>query len=490
MVSSRLLVVALGMVAAAWSVARWRQAVKLTMVLLILEGALRKWVVPGSQDLVYFAKDVFLLGAYLGFLQRRSVHRYRPPHNPVLYIALSLAALVGVVQILNPSLPNILVGVFGFKAYFFYVPLLFVVPAAFNSDAELFQAMRRYVLVAIPVCLLAVAQFFSPATSMINSYAWGGGGGDVNYVATFGSSTYVRVTGTFSFITGFTSYLLANAILLLTLLGQARWRMRGNLLLYASLGLTLLGMLMTGSRGPVYAMAILFPFYWWLGVAREGDSGATFGRLVLGIGLLALFLGIAGEQAFSAFYGRAIGSSSDVGSRITYPLTVPFEILPIVGFLGYGIGATHQTAAALTVGIPPYSWLHGLLVEPETGRIMVEMGGVGFLLIYLIRIFMPFWALLQIHRLRSRFHRSVATASFLYFLSQVLGTVVFDVTSGVFYWFFGGLLMTVLKLDQQSRAAAARNAAAAKAEAPAPVRTPAPAGAGSAWQRRTGSRSW
>ena len=33
-------------------------------------------------------KDVFLLGAYAGFLQRRAVHRYKPPANPPLYIAL------------------------------------------------------------------------------------------------------------------------------------------------------------------------------------------------------------------------------------------------------------------------------------------------------------------------------------------------------------------------------------------------------------------
>ncbi len=97
-------------------------------------------------------------------------------------------------------------GIFGFKAYFFYVPLLFVLPAAFPSDAALYRFLRRYALISIPVGLLAMAQFFSPASSFLNTYARSN---EDAYVATFGSSTYVRVTATFSFITGYTTYLLA-----------------------------------------------------------------------------------------------------------------------------------------------------------------------------------------------------------------------------------------------------------------------------------------
>lgn len=472
MLNARLLVMLLSVVAAGWSIVRWQKAVKLALVLLVFEGALRKWVLPGAQDLVYFAKDVLLLGAYIGFLQRRPALRFRPPAIPVLYVSLTVAVLIGLFQVVNPNLPNLLVGILGFKAYFFYVPLLFVVPATFATDAELYRFLRRYVLLAIPVGLLGVAQFFSPSSSVINTYAWGAS--DMGDIATFGTSAYVRVTGTFSFITGFTSYLLMNSILALALLGYGRWRLRGNLLIYASLGLTLLCILMSGSRGPVVSLAVLFPVYWWLAVAREGGSGATFGRLLVGAGLLSLFLFYAGNEALTAFYGRASGAT-DVQARITYPLLVPWNILPAAGLVGYGIGSTHQTAAAVTKGIPPYSWLHGLLVEPETGRIMVELGGVGFVLIYLIRLYMPLLSLSQVPRLRLHFHRALATACLLFFTAQILGTVIFDVTAGLYYWFFGGLLLTAIRLDQ---VAVARQAAAPP---PNPVR--------SVWHPRSGFRS-
>ncbi len=455
--SLRFLIVVAGGGVLAWSVLNWRQAIRFALILLIAEGALRKWVFPGAQDLIYFAKDVFFLGAYAGFLRDRSGGRvrYHPPAMPVLYFALGMSAVLGLLEIFNPNLPNLLVGILGFKAYFLYVPLLFVVPAAFDGDAEIYRFLRRYVLIAIPVGVLAITQFFSPTTSMLNTYAWNTS--DYGFVATFGTSTYVRVTGTFSFITGYTSYLLATSILTLTVLGTASWRFRGNLLVFAAFGMTLLGMFMSGSRGPVAMLALVSPLYWWLAIAREGQAGAVFGRALLSLGVVAACLSYFGGDALGAFVGRA-KASTDIQARFTSPLESPLLLLPDAGPLGLGIGATHQTAAAVTPGIPPYSWLHGLLAEVETGRIMVELGAVGFLAVYFVRLLLVVVALTQALRLRTRFHRILATASFLFLLIQVLGGAVFDVTAGVYYWFFAGLTFLAIRLDQQVAAAPRKEA--------------------------------
>jgi hypothetical protein len=449
----RVLVILAGGAAAIWAFRRWRIALQMVLVLLIFEGAIRKWLVPSSQDLVYFAKDVLLLGVYAGFFRDlpRLRQRIRQPAQPVLYGALAFCALFGLLQVFNPTLPNLLVGLFGFKAYFFYVPLLFVVPAAFPDDAALYTFLRRYALLAIPVGLLAIAQFFSPASSVLNTYARSN---EDAYVATFGSSTYVRVTATFSFITGYTAYLLTAVILILTLLAAGRWRFRGHLLLFGGLGMTLLGMLMSGSRGPVLLLILLFPFYWWLAVIRERGGAAAFGRLVIVLALVAGVLAATGGRAVDAFLGRAAGVG-DVSGRINAPLLTPWALLPEVGLLGFGIGATHQTAATLAPGVVPYSWLHGLAVEVESGRILMELGPVGFLLVFFVRFYLAFYAFTQARALRTRFHRSLATASFLFFLAALPGGVVFDVTSDLYYWFFGGLLLLVVRLDRE----AARKAA-------------------------------
>ena len=214
----------------AWSFRRWRRPCRSPWSSLIFEGAIRKWLFPSSQDLVYFAKDVlFLLGAYAGFLRDRRQLPLQPPAVPAAHGRAGARVLLGLLQVFNPTLPNLLVGVLGFKAYFFYVPLLFVAAGGLPR--------RRG-----PRPL--------PATLRADRHPGGAAGGrpvlqprgqrpqhlraDRNedaYVATFGSSNYVRVTATFSFITGYTAYLLAMAILLLlTLLATGRWRFRGNLL--------------------------------------------------------------------------------------------------------------------------------------------------------------------------------------------------------------------------------------------------------------------
>jgi len=472
-VSTRLLVVLVGLAAVVWSVQKWRLAVQVGMLLVIFEGAIRKWLLPGSQDLVYFAKDAFFLGAYIGFFRDRSRLRLHSPPAPGLYAGLALGAAMGLFEVFNPQLPNLFLGFLGFKSYFLYVPLLFVVPAVFASDQALARFLKRYVLLAIPVGLLTVAQFFSSPGSFLNTYAHPT---EVWEITTFGSSEYVRATGTFSYISGFTSYLLASTLLILMILTTTRWRFRGNLPVYAALGMTVLSMLMSGSRGPIFMLALLFPLYWWLAVVREKQSGRTFVRLLLGVGLLVAGLRTAGEEAFTAFSQRASGSQSDVIGRLATPFVAPFYVLPYTGALGYGIGATHQAASAVTKGIVPYSWLGGIRTEAESGRVMLELGPLGFFLVYSVRMILVFFTFGQVLRLRTVFHRAVAISALLFLLVQIPGGVIFEVTAGVYYWFLAGLVFLVVRLDREAvlaQAAAARRSAASAPQMITPVGAPA-----------------
>src|SRR5258707_5555128 len=110
--NSRILIMLAGGASAAWAFRNWRQAVQVTMVLLIVEGALRKWFFPSSQDLVYFTKDVVLLGAYVGFFRDRTRQQFKPPPLALVKILLAASVLVGLIQVFNPNLPNLLVAIF------------------------------------------------------------------------------------------------------------------------------------------------------------------------------------------------------------------------------------------------------------------------------------------------------------------------------------------------------------------------------------------
>jgi hypothetical protein len=458
--SLQLLVLAAAIAGAVWAYSRWRQGLKAAMVLLVVEGAIRKWLLPDAQELVYFGKDILLVGVYLGFLNDPIRRRLPIKVPPVLQAALLAGVSIGALQVVNPALPNLLVGLLGFKSYFLYVPLLWVVPAAFSTDRELAVFLRSYVLLAIPVGLLATAQFLSPADNPLNTYARAGAQG--GYAVSFGTSPQVRVTGTFSYITGYSSYVLTVTILALAILAATRWRYRGNLRVFAALGLTLLGMLMTGSRGPVFMLVLLLPLYWWLGMVREREGISVIGRFLLAASVLAVLLNYVGSDAIGAFYGRATGGG-DITGRLTGPFIEPVGLAGDAGLLGFGIGATHQAAEAVTKGILPYSWLHGLLVENEPGRVMLELGVVGFVVVYLARIYLILLALRGVFTLKTSFHRAIATSCVLFFLAHLPGGVVFNVTAGVYYWFFAGLLFLAVRLD-----------AIRPAEQPVPVRAPPP----------------
>ena len=458
-----LVVATLAGVAFFWALQRWRRGTQAVLVLLILEGAVRKWLFVDSQQLVYFGKDVLLLGCYAGFLRDQAARRYRIAASPILVLLLSLGAAWGALEVFNPQLPNILVGIFGFKAYFFYIPLMFLLPACFNDDRQVNAFLRRYCLIAIPIALIGLLQFVSSPGSAINAYATGGG--DEAGIITFGSSEHVRITGTFSFITGYTSYLFTNATLLLALLGASRWKFAANRKLYLALGLTFLGMLMTGSRGPLFTLAVILPFYWYLAVMREGDAGLTVSRAGLTLAVVTAAIATFGGNALAAFIGRASGNS-DVAERLISPFRSPLNILPDAGLFGYGIGAAHQMAKPLAPSIIPYSWLHGLQTEVETGKIMLELGPLGFTLIYLARLALVAVAFQHALSLRTRFHRALAIGAFLYFLVQLVGSPVFDVTTGVYYWFFAGLMMLAARLDRD----AARAQVAAQPAAAPPAR--------------------
>ena len=177
----------------------WKKAARWLLYWMILAGAARKWLFPGSADAVVLASHVLLAGVYVRMLINIG-KRKNYTISPAFIAFSSLLILWCMVSIFNPDLPSIQVGLLGFLIHCFYLPLAFVIPETFSTKRELLAFLRNYVYFSVPVLLLGAYQFFSPATSPINSYV--GGGGDIAMVG-----SHVRVTGTFSYITGYTAYL-------------------------------------------------------------------------------------------------------------------------------------------------------------------------------------------------------------------------------------------------------------------------------------------
>jgi hypothetical protein len=425
------------------SVLNWRQSIKAVLVLLVFEGVLRKWVFPDASEAIYFLKDVILIGAYVNYYGfARNLHR---PHlrNSLLTILIFLASGWCLFQAWNPSLGSPLVGLFGLRNYLLYIPLIGLTPALFDTEEALYRFLRNYLLLLIPVGLLGVAQFFSPADSFLNVYAPG-----ETAVATFGVTTNARVTGTFSYISGYAVYLLVCFSLLipmLTISQPPRWRW----LTIVELLLLVVNGFMNGSRGLILGCILILLGYFLVKIVTQTASTLRLlKQFTVPIVAVAITSVIWFYPAIDAFWQRTT-SNQDIPRRIAGGFLEPLYFFQYKELDGFGTGATHQATPALRriLGLPGGEAIP-VGYEAEMGRITLELGPLGFLFWYGLRLAL-IGLLWQVHRRLSRpFLKELALSICLLHLVQLSGQLVFNHTALVYYWFFSGFIFLLPQLEQ------------------------------------------
>lgn len=443
-----LLVVVVGLLAVAGilyiSSHNWRRTVKAVLVLVVIEGALRKWVLPQASDFMYFLKDLVLLGAYLKYFAFARSEKKYPVRNNLLNNLIVIVAGWCLFQAFNPSLGSPVVGLFGSRGYIFYIPLMWMLPNLFQSESELYKFLRSHLLLVIPVGILGIAQFFSPASSPLNVYA----PGEVSSVATFGATNAVRVTGTFSYLSGFSVYLAVCFGLLIPMLTikQSQW---WRWVTVAELLLVTVNSFMTGSRGVVITEVLFLLGYLGIqGITRPASTVRLLGKFIAPVTVVAIAACIWFQSAIDAFWRRTTGNQ-DLSGRIAGSFMEPFEFIQYKELDGYGTGATHQAAPALrrVLGLPGGEFIP-VGYESEMGRVALELGPLGFLLWYCLRLSLIIALWLVFWKLKRPFLRQLALVAFLIEAIQINGQLVTHHTFSVYYWFLNGFIFLLPRLEQ------------------------------------------
>ncbi|AKG24817.1 hypothetical protein IJ00_24060 [Calothrix sp. 336/3] len=423
----------------------WQRAVKLTLIIIIFEGVLRKWVLPQASELIYFLKDLLLLVAYLKYYLS-SEPKY-PFKLSIFNILLILAFSWSLCQTFNPSLGSPIIGFFGLKAYFFYMPLMWLVPSLFKSEEEIYRFLRNYLLLLIPVSLLAIAQFFSPVSSPINVYA---GGEEANATLADGIT---RVTATFPYLTGFSTYLTACFSILIPMLTLPQtkiWRW----LTFAEAFLVVATSFMTGARTLLlYEILFVVGYSCILFFAKPKEAARSAKKFILPITLIATVLPRFFTKAIDAFFQRAEGASKveSVNDRALIPLTEPVALIQqmqLKALDGYGIGATHQAVPTLrlALNLPVGDTL--LAPEVETSRVTIELGVLGLLLWYLLRLVLILSTWRVLWRLESPWLRQLILSAFLFQVLNLIAVhLIFNTTFAIYYWFFCGFILLFPELE-------------------------------------------
>jgi len=429
-----------------WSYQDWRRSLKAIFFILVIDGALRKWVLPQASEAIYFLKDLVLLGSYVRYFifPQKKEPRF-PIQNNIINLMVFVAAGWVLFQSFNPNLGSPVVGILGIKAYLFYIPIIWMTPSLFRSEEEFYKFLRSHLLLLIPVGILGIVQFFSPIYSPINQYA----PGTPVKIETFGfaGSTNVRITGSFSYINSYQGYLTACFGLLLPMLSikQTRW---WRLATFVELFLVFLNSFMTGSRTPVIVEILCFLGFFVIRAFRQPE------KTLVWLGRLLPFAAVGGSAALVIFqpvieaFAKRVSSNEDVPDRIMRAMIGPFELSEYTALDGYGTGATHAGTAALRriLKLPQGTYIP-IEIEPEMGKVALEIGPIGFMFWYGLRVALIIGLFRTFLNSKRLFFQDLALSACLVQTILFISHMVFHHTFSIYYWFFSSFIFLLPWLE-------------------------------------------
>ncbi len=345
----------------------------LYLLLLIFEGALRKWAMPGYSDQLLVVRDPVVLLIYLV-----AIARGRFPFNGWVITAAILAG-ASLLGSFMAGQSNLLITAYGLRTDFLHLPLIWVMAAALTRhDVE--NLGKGVLLLAIPMTLVMVAQFNSPISSFINCGVGGEEGGQI-----YGALGRIRSPGFFAFITGPQLFIPLAAAFFCHQMVSPR-RLWFPLLIACGVAIVV-AIPVSISRTVAVATFFVFAVYI-LACLRTGQlKGGVVrtGWVVVIILVAASFLPVfdTAREAFFSRWEEAKGPSDEsVGlgmilARLFGGSDSLVYFATTTNLFGSGIGMGSNVAARLTTGNMGF-----LLAESEWARCIQELGpplGLAFL---------------------------------------------------------------------------------------------------------------
>lgn len=355
-----------------------RQLIWLYFWLLLFEGALRKWVVPGLSNPLLIVRDPVVVLIYLLSIRARVFPRngWTIAIGIIGFLSLAVSFIP-----LWPYLPPsriLLVSGFGFRADFLHMPLIFVMAKVLRPED-----VKRFgwwtLATAVPMAILMVGQFRASPDAWLNRTA--GGEGEM-LTAALGK---VRTAATFSFVTGVVAFFaLATSYLVWAALKRDVYK---SWLLFAAGGALVIGTAVSGSRSVVGACAVVVASLAAVLFVRPSAMN-RFGQTLLVVvvaGFIVMQTPIF-KEGFNVLSTRfnevAEATEKSVGAgmvdRVFETFEESFVIITKAPFLGYGLGIGTNGGAKFLTGRMMF-----LLSEGEWSRIFLESGpllGLAFVL--------------------------------------------------------------------------------------------------------------
>lgn len=346
-----------------------RKLLWLYLLLLVFEGALRKWIIPALDAPLLLIRDPLVIWIYIQASRQglRFGNGFFVANLVLAIITAALGLMFGYGGPLGPAITA-----YGLRTDFLQIPLIFLIPQILDRDDVL--AMGKFLLyVAILMAPLTVLQFRSSPDSF-----WNKGTMATHYGT-------VRTSGTFSFGTGLSSFYALSTVFLLY--GYLHTRTYKMWLIVLVTFATLLASFISGSRGGLIAIGLVIAAAILCVVTRgKGGMGLLIGGAIIAIALSVLSstslvqqgAGQLGQRFEDA--GREENGATGFATRYFNTIFGPLAEMDEVPFFGYGLGLGTNAGLGMFRGDIPMVW-----PEAEWERLFFECGPIFGLLLCIFR---------------------------------------------------------------------------------------------------------
>lgn len=352
-----------------------KKGIWLYFFLLIFEGALRKWVLPGIATPLLIIRDPIALWLLVICYQRGlfKLNYY--------IIGMWLVGFVAYFTAIFFGHGNTFVALFGLRILVLHFPLIFLIGQIFDKE-DVIKIGKVILWITLPMTILMAFQFYSPQDAWVNR----GIAGDTSGAGFSGALGYFRPPGTFSFTNGLTLfYGIAATYIFYFWIASSKFISSGFLIV--NIGCLLVAIPLSISRTLFFSIIVTIIFTI---IATSSKPKYLYRIIIAAIGGVVLILILNNFSFFQigleAFMSRfEVANESEGGA---YGVLIDRFLGGMFGaiisadgslFWGKGIGMGTNVGAMLLKGSSDF-----LISEGEWGRLIGEMGLLlGLIAIYL-----------------------------------------------------------------------------------------------------------
>jgi O-antigen ligase len=358
----------------------WRWSIWGLLVFMPFSGILIFATYPSTAPAV-LAKDVlFVLPAYAGFFSAAAIRR-QPVRVPGAPTALLLVfALLVLLQVLNPALPNTLVGLVGAKVWLLYMPLLYVGYQLVATRVDLHRLLAVMSVAAIVPAAIGLCQALLAASGRNDlAYAIYGDAAaavtqDFARFDLLGGGSLTRSPSTFSFVSQYYAFLIS-----MIAVSYAWWRSATKRperrLAKVAFGLIVVSALLSGSRSAFLFVPLLLALIALLERSRRASARLQLVAMPL-IGLVGTAAVLGTRTLDLLGYAWSVGLVH-LDSVVVEGMSRALGLT----LLGYGTGANTNASRYAYAEPGLFQGVDGSWFESWYAKAHLELGVVGLALI-------------------------------------------------------------------------------------------------------------